>query len=118
MTWVHPPDSLLEAFMSGTLGDGDSPEAVRIALHLDACPACSARSAALDPMARGFASMDGPAVPEGLVDAVARAALAPDATPTSMMLTHAAELAVAAGLLLAATGLFVAFGSPGDVFVT
>ena len=80
MTWAHPPTQLLTAFAMGALDESEEDEAVRVALHLDDCPACAAQAASLDPMAYVFASVDAPDVPTDLAAAVMVAAEAPTAS--------------------------------------
>ncbi len=80
-------------------------EAVSVALHLDDCPACTARLEALDPLFEALAALPEPKPPPDLVAAVLRAAAAPERAPT-------AELFVGGGLLLAAAVVVVGFGKP------
>lgn len=117
MTWAHPPAALLEAFVLGALEDHQEDEAVRVALHLDACPACAARAAGLDPMAHVFASVDPAPVPDDLAAVVLAAADAPPPSAAPRRFGHAAELGVAASLLVAAFGLLVIVGAPGELLV-
>lgn len=117
MTWAHPPADLLTAFATGSLDGSDGAEAVRVALHLDDCPACAARAASLEPLAHVFASVDAPAVPADLAAAVLMAADAPEAPRRSPRFRHTAEVAVAGSLLCAAFALLVLLGAPGELIV-
>lgn len=103
--------------MLGALDDAQVDDAVRVALHLDACPACAAQAAGLDPMAHVFASVDAPLVPDDLGAAVLAAAAAAAAPGRPPRFRHAAELAVAASLLVSAFGMFVMLGAPGELLV-
>ena len=117
MTWSHPPSALLAAFATGVLDEAQEDEGIRVALHLDDCPACAAQAASLDPMAHVFASVDAPVVPEDLAAAVLSAADAPTVRLDTRRFRHTAELAVAASLLVAAFALFVMLGAPGELLV-
>ncbi len=101
----------------GSLDEADEAEAVRIALHLDDCPACAARAAAAEPLAHVFASDDAPAVPADLVAAVLVAVDAPEAPREAPRFRHTAEVAVASSLLVAAFALLVLLGAPGELLV-
>jgi len=68
MSRQHVPDPLMQQFVDG---DVDDSVAVAVALHLDACPACATRAAALEPMAAVFAASEDPRVPVGLVESIA-----------------------------------------------
>jgi hypothetical protein len=91
----HVDDELLEAFALGALGERT---AVLVAEHLDACPGCANRARLADPLSTAFASFDDPVVPPDLVTAILAAETARPPVPW-------AELAVAAGLVLAAAGV-------------
>jgi anti-sigma factor RsiW len=68
----HPTDLQLRAFAEASIG---AAEAVELAAHIDACPACSARVAALDPLTSAFLGAPSPTAPVGMVGAaLARAA--------------------------------------------
>lgn len=70
----HPSDELLESFALGELGEH---LAAHTARHIDACPRCANRVTSADPMARLFASVDDPPVPDVLLAALRDAAARP-----------------------------------------
>jgi len=111
----HPPDDHLSRFVQGDL---DEAGAVAVALHLDDCPRCATRAAALDPMSVAFASCDDPLVPDDLVasvlDATADIPLGVAAPPPERPRARAPlwELAAAGSLLSAAAMLFLVLGEP------
>ena len=109
MNWTHPPEDLLFAFSGGEVSDDD---AVAVARHLDACPACAGRAVALDPMAHVFASVDDVAIPDDLVALVETAALAPERAGPGRT-----ELLVAAALLASGAAIMLSLGSPGELIV-
>jgi len=113
MTWAHPPDSLLAALASGEVGSLAEPELVRVALHVDACPACATRATSLDPMAHALASTSEAEVPAGLAAGIL-AALAE--TPSSTRQPHR-PVALAACLLGVALALMLSAGAPGELLV-
>lgn len=89
----HVEPGLVDAFVRGELGERT---ATRVALHLDACPRCANLVREADPLARLFASVDDPELPEGLVAAVLAADVgAVPGTPWT-------ELVLGAGMLAAA----------------
>lgn len=108
----HVPDDLLTAFVDGEVADH---VAAHVAEHLDACPSCATRAAALEPLASAFAAARDPAPPARLVDevllrvaredAAAFSAPDPDRLPSR-------ELWIGAGLVATATGLLVAAEGP------
>jgi anti-sigma factor RsiW len=105
MSRPHVPQPLLEQFVEGTV---DEKVAVAVALHLDACPACSTRAASLEPLAAAFAAVDDPGVPVGLVEQIGRALRESDRPGPEPLL---------AGLFLALAAIaFLVGGSPGDVW--
>lgn len=108
MSWTHLPDDVLARFVAGDL---DTLESVRVALHLDECPACAARASAAEPLAQAFASLDDPLPPLDLAPAVVERALAqrprPERTPAPL---------VAGGLLVAALAVLVLLGAPGELW--
>ncbi len=79
------------------------------ALHLDECPVCSNRQAALEPLALAFASCMDPEVPEDLVPAILRELRRP---PSLLDEAPVLEMVGAAGLLAAAAAILVAYGEP------
>lgn len=93
----HPDDALLHAFLAGEV---DEPTAVGLALHLDDCPRCAARAAALDPLSAAFVAPT-PPPPPGL-GAAARAAAASPGRPGPELALGLTLLSLAAGLLLVA----------------
>ena len=68
MSRQHVPDALMQQFVEGEVDDS---VAVAVALHLDACPACATRAAAIEPLASVFAASEDPRVPVGLVESIA-----------------------------------------------
>lgn len=96
-TSPHPDDALLHAFLAGEVDDA---AAVTLALHLDDCPRCAARAAALDPLAAAFVA-PAPPPPPGL-GAAARAAAATPGRPGPELALGLTLLSLAAGLLLLA----------------
>ncbi|MCB9665520.1 MAG: hypothetical protein H6732_15515 [Alphaproteobacteria bacterium] len=95
---THVDDALLARFVAGDLGEH---AAAHVALHLDACPACANRAREADPLARAFAAVDDPVVPEGLVAAaLAEVEARGRATDERLLgLGLAAALAVTASML-------------------
>lgn len=91
---LHISDEFLSRFIAGDL---DESSAVDIATHLDECPSCATRAAALEPLCLAFAAMDDPVVPDGFVDQV----LAEADRPRFPFL----ELGVGLGLLVVAVAL-------------
>jgi anti-sigma factor RsiW len=98
----HIPEDMLRAFVEGDLGDQIG---AHIAEHLDACAACATRAAALDPLARAFATARDPQTPPELFARILKKLDEPERAP-------AHEIAVGAALLLAALLLAAVFGSP------
>jgi len=94
---AHPDDPSLQAFLAGSV---DESAAVLLALHLDDCPRCAARAAALDPLAAAFVAPVPPA-PRGLA-ASARAAAAEPVRPGPELALGLTLLSLAAGLLVLA----------------
>lgn len=103
----HVPADLLNAFVEG---ETTEQLAIRIAEHLDVCPACATRAATLEPLASAFARVPDPEVPADLVGAVLAEVHAPPAVRARW------ELAVGAGFLVAASALLLA-GDPVGVAV-
>lgn len=103
----HPTEATLHAF---ALGELDDATAVGIAHHLDACPRCAGRAAALDPLAEAWMDMPEPRISEAVVDEVLAAALAPRPAPW-------VPAAVGAGLLLAGLVLALVGIGPADLMV-
>jgi len=85
----HVPADLLAAFVEGDVGEH---VAAHIAEHIDGCPRCATQAAAMEPLAKAFASMDDPPVPDDLVDAVLAELHQTEPAPV-------VELAVGGGLL-------------------
>lgn len=103
----HLDDDLIEAFVDGALGEHT---AVEVALHLDGCPLCSARAAALEPLAPAFARSPDPVVPPDLVASVLAEAARPEES-----WQPGREVWVGLGML-AAVGLLATFqGEPVDL---
>ncbi len=99
----HIDDDLLAAFARSEVGEH---LAVHVALHLDTCPQCSARAAALDPLTAVFAGIEDVSVPKDLVASI----LAADAAG---MEPHIPEISV--GLAMLATAGVMLVGS-GEVW--
>ncbi len=99
---AHVSKELLREFV---LGEVSEQTAVQVALHIDACPACSAVAVSLEPLAAAFAAVEDPELPPGFFAAVLEEAARPAATP---ML----EVAVGAALLFASVVIVALFGSP------
>lgn len=114
MTWAHPSDDLLQAFMAGEPGSAAEDEWVRLAEHLDECPECAARAAAFDPMLHAYASSVDACVPEGLVDDVFSALSSP-ARPAPI--PHRGTILMAGVLLASAAAVLVLAGAPGDFLI-
>ena len=97
MNPVHVSESLLRAFVAGDLDDDAG---VRVALHLDECPACATRAATSEPLAHAFATVPDPPTPQDLVPRVLAEAsraprtLSPEVLVGTSLLTGAALLAV------------------------
>lgn len=107
----HVSDELLHEFV---LGDLDEALAVRIALHLDACPACAARAARSEPLATAFAAVDDPLTPD-LTSAVLAELRRPEHRLNPELLVGSGLLAGAL-LLTALVGQpLAAFGQAGQV---
>ncbi|MBN2799205.1 MAG: hypothetical protein JXX28_08680 [Deltaproteobacteria bacterium] len=87
---AHLSDVLLTRFAAGELPEG---QALDAALHLDDCPQCARRLAALDPLTALLASCPDPLPPEGLSERVFEAMAHQPSRPL-------AELGVGALLLL------------------
>jgi anti-sigma factor RsiW len=107
MSRQHVPDSLMQQFVEGEV---DDKVAVAVALHLDACPACATRAAALEPLAGVFAATEDPRVPVGLVESIAvavRAAERPGPEP-----------ALAAALMGLALCLLLLGGAPTEILAS
>ena len=107
MSRQHVPDALMQQFVEGEVDDS---VAVAVALHLDACPACATRAAALEPMASVFAASEDPSVPVGLVEAIAVAVRAAD--------RPGPEPALAAGLMGLALCLLLLGGAPTEMLAS
>lgn len=109
----HVPDELLADFVAG---DVDDQIAVHVAEHLDACPVCATRAAAMEPLGQALAAIDDPKVPVGLVDRIVVAANADvlvqarTASPTAQ--ARRLEVGIGVGLLAAAAGVAVLGGEP------
>ena len=114
MTWAHPSDDLLRAFMTGEPGDTTEDEWVRLAEHLDDCPDCAARASVFDPMSLAYASAVDEPVPEGLVDDVFSALASPR---RSASIPHRRTILMAGGLLASAAAVLVLAGAPGDFLI-
>lgn len=96
----HIAPDMLDAFVLGDLGDH---AAALVARHLDACPACTARVMAADPLTAALR------VPEPVVppDLIARVLVATTPAPAGL-----ARREMVAGLALLAAGLLaVAFSA-------
>ena len=107
MSRQHVPDALMLQFVEG---DVDDSVAVAVALHLDACPACATRAAALEPLAAVFAASEDPRVPVGLVESIAvavRSAERPGPEP-----------ALAAALMGLALCLLLLGGAPTEILAS
>lgn len=107
MSRQHVPDPLMQQFVDG---DVDDSVAVAVALHLDACPACATRAAALEPLAAVFAASEDPRVPVGLVESIAvavRTAERPGPEP-----------ALAAALMGLALCLLLLGGAPTEMLAS
>jgi len=107
MSRQHVPDPLMQQFVDGEVDDS---VAVAVALHLDACPACATRAAALEPLASVFASSEDPRVPVGLVESIAVAARAAE--------RPGPEPALAAGLMGLALCLLLLGGAPTEMLAS
>ena len=104
---THVPETLLMRFVDGDL---DEDQAIHVALHLDACPACATRAAALEPLAGALAEISDPPVPELLAAQILTRAEHDSELPII-------EIAVGALLLaLAALGGWSTF-EPAELFV-
>lgn len=109
-TDAHVPDELLHAFV---MGDVDEGLAIRVAEHIDSCPACGARAATAEPLAAAFAAVADPRPPAQFVEAVLRASELPSAEFTFAQAVDdghgpSVEIGVGVALLLLAivlTGL-------------
>lgn len=95
----HVPDDLLHAFTEGDLGEE---VAVAVALHLDACPACTNRAVALEPLVSAFAAVHDPPVPDGIPEQVLHTLATPEPSPLPELLLGGGLLAAAALLSLGA----------------
>ena len=107
MSRQHVPDTLMQQFVAGEVDDN---VAVAVALHLDACPACATRAAALEPLASVFAASEDPRVPVGLVESIAvavRTAERPGPEP-----------ALAAALMGLALCLLLLGGAPTEMLAS
>lgn len=98
----HLSDAVVQAFASAELDDA---LAVEAALHLDACPRCSSRVVAADPMHFAFSDMADPSIPPDLVAKAVAEARRP--RPLAF-----AEVAVGLSLLASAALLGVLAGEP------
>lgn len=107
MSWTHVPDALLARFVDGEL---ETLDAVKVAVHLDGCPACAARAAAAEPLGQAFASIDDPVPPPDLAPAIVAAALDPGAGLATR------TPAVAAGLVAAGALIMVGLGAPAELW--
>lgn len=92
----------LAAFVDGDLGEH---LAVHVALHLDACPGCAARAVGADPLARAFASVDDPPLPDDLVAAALAEVDRPAPAPPWVEVLVGTACLVAAASLVAWQGL-------------
>lgn len=101
----HVEDTVLRSFLAG---DVDDETAVQVALHLDACVACTSRVDALDPFLASLSALPDPVPPPDLVQAVL-ARVEAEAAPA---LVSRFEIGVGAALLTLAAGLAAAFGDP------
>ena len=93
----HVPDDLLHAFTDGEL---EEDVAVAVALHLDACPACTNRAVSLEPLVSAFAAVHDPPVPEGITEQVLHTLATPEPSPLPELLLGGGLLAAAALLSL------------------
>ena len=107
MSRQHVPDALMQQFVEGEVDDS---VAVAVALHLDACPACATRAAALEPLGSVFAASEDPRVPVGLVESIAVAARAAE--------RPGPEPALAAGLMGLALCLLLLGGAPTEMLAS
>jgi anti-sigma factor RsiW len=107
MSRQHVPDTLMQQFVDG---DVDDKVAVAVALHLDACPACATRAAALEPLAAVFAASEDPRVPVGLVESIAVAVRTTEGPGP--------EPALAAGLMGLALCLLLLGGAPTEILAS
>jgi hypothetical protein len=99
----HVEDTVLREFLAGAVSED---VAVEVALHIDACPTCTARADALDPFLAALSSLPDPVPPPDLVEAVlVKAEVAPARASWF-------EIGVGAGLLGVAAVLAAMFGDP------
>ena len=61
----HLTETQVQSFVDGTL---DEATAVRLAVHLDTCPRCTARVEAADPLAEAWRDIPRPQVPDDVLD--------------------------------------------------
>jgi anti-sigma factor RsiW len=101
----HIPELTLRAFVEGDLGD---PIGAQVAEHLDTCPSCAGRAAALEPLTAVFAAVPDPRTPPDLVERILVQLDKPEPVPVQAM-------AVGGGLLLAALLVGSLMGSPWSV---
>jgi anti-sigma factor RsiW len=97
----HLTDVEVDTFV---LGEVTTAEAVRMAVHLDGCPACSARAAQAEPLSMAIAAVPDPHIPVDLAAAVLAEAAKPEVRPLT-------ELGIGA-CLVAVAALFVALDDP------
>jgi hypothetical protein len=76
----HVPHDLLLQFAEGEL---DENLAVHIADHIDGCPTCLARAAALEPLTGVLAQVPDPEPPGSLIEAILAAARSPATDPAA-----------------------------------
>lgn len=98
----HVPDELLTSFVHGDVGEQI---AIHVAKHVDDCPACATRAAALEPLAAAFAAVDDPVAPDDLADVILARYEEPQRGP-------AAEVVVGLGMLAAAAALIAGTSEP------
>lgn len=106
---THTPNELLHRFVQGEV---DEDVAVAVAMHLDLCPRCATRAAAMEPLAQAFAAIDDPVTPPDLMDSVLRATSKPALPRPEPAQTG---LWASAGLLLGALCLLLILGDPADL---
>lgn len=92
----HVADDLLVAFCEGEI---EEDLAILVAEHLDSCPMCATRSAAMEPLAAVFATVDDPVPPALLAASILEELERPQRAPATEMIV-ASALLTAAGLLL------------------